>query len=486
MAMAGPLMAGVLLGAKRGFLTQVAAGLVCAWQVGAAVQEGRAPESAEWAFLVGFLAVPFVVSAFMGDRARPRIGRVLVALLVGVTTVYAMALGWLLVWGGVISKGTALDGALAGWAAGVVSLLPGHAAVILATAVLAYLLRMPTIARQRTAARHVVLGRVAQQDQAVEVLVLREVAQLLAEEEQRFVQRSDACENNPLAPRVLAEFGRLRETLSGRIFKLEQFLTDREQAEEDQRRVLPDRIRAFDARVKAARSGQPVVAGDNPEALAEQLADLRRQERDLEARIAACAQTVAEFQAQARPSYFRERLAEMFRLLRVFRPVLAPDTDEARPDVKTALDRVGQYFIAASGAQVSREEHPSPSQGEGRARVDGLHPHPGPLPGRERGAGAEGSLDKRHELAMTLKVQMEADYQKRAQEVAMLLKQADALAADLRDLRELWRAGAVGDAIWADQQRAFAGLLEETHRQIDLRRRVLAIYRRAEPPLDLA
>ena len=80
---------------------------------------------------------------------------------------------------------------------------------------------------------------------------------------------------------------------------------------------------------------------------------------------------------------------------------------------------------------------------------------------------------------------MEADYRLRAKEVATLSTQAEHLPADLKALRALWQAKAISPRLWAAQQRAFAQLLDQTHQQIDLRRRLLAIYRRAEPPLDL-
>jgi hypothetical protein len=438
LALSGPLVGGLVLGAKRGVLAQVFAVAV----------GGAAAQWSELASLSALAVAPLAVAEVRAGQAGRR--RTLVALGAGVGAFYAVLFGMSAVAAFLAPERRVVEElgrlvSVAAWG------VPGHiviAGVIWAAASAASL---PAVRRQRVAVQVAALQEMEEHDQALQVLTLRQVATLLEEEDERFRLRAAAQGDNPLVPRLAEEFTRLRQILASRIFRHEQFLSDRAGVEQGQARELPEKVRALEQRLAAARAGRREAAGDSPEALAEQLAQVRRTQRDLAARLAARDAAVAQFTLAAERPYFEARLDEMFRLIRVFRPTFQADTDQTRPDVKAALDKVGQYFTTASAA----------------------------------GPDAAGSLSGRHDLAMALKRELEADYRRRAAEVAALDQQAAALAADLKHLHELWRRRVVPDVVWTDQQRVFAHLLDETHRQLDLRRRLLAIYRRAEPPLDL-
>lgn len=443
-AVLAPLVAGAILGGKRGFLTMLVAATILATRVvpGAAVIRQVLGNPA-LAHVLALPAAALAVSAVLtGDRRR-HIHRTGLALAAGVVALHAAALAAIILARGTPQLPDAEPVSLWSTVRSVVFVrLPGDVLLIPVATAMVALIGLPAASRARTQAQGVVLGRLEAQDESCELLILTSVDRLLAAEEQRFRERVGRFKELPLAARLTEEFTRLRQSVASRIFRLEQFLADREQAERDERCGAEQRVTLLEKEA-AARPSDRVCAD---------LAAARRALRELDERRHRRGQWVAEFEGRLTAAYARARRDEMLGLLRVFRPLVPPDTDETRPDIKAALDAVGRYFTAAHG----------PS-----------------------GEAGEGSLGSRHDLAMRLKREMEADYRRRAEEVAALLKQAETFAADLKALRELWRAKAVTNTIWTAQQEAFARRLEETHRQIDLRRRILGIYRRAEPPLDL-
>jgi len=395
-AVLSPLLAGVLLGGKRGTLAQAAAALALAARpgrfAGSFISAETALKDPEFVFLLGFIVVPAVVSAALTERRHYAVGWTFLALVEGVVVLYAGACGALLIGHAVLpAAGGSVRAALSVFAHAAIPRLPGDAGMLVAALGVAYVVGLPTRIRRRREKRAAALQRIENEQPACELLVLTGVTHLLEQEHDRLRQRSAGREDDPLVARLRDAFDRLRQSVATRVSRLERHVPEAERAAATRRLLTP--------------------------------------------------------------WYLQDRLRRMLETLRVFRTGLPDDTDETRPDLKGALDRVGRYFGASTGGT---------------------------------GTADEGSRDERLHLALRLKREMEADYRRRAKEVSTLADQAENLAADLKALRRLWRDGVVSTALWSAQQPVFARLLRTTHRQIDLRRRVLSIYRRADPPLDLA